>query len=63
MNLKKNLKKKVPVKSDKHSILNITIKKYSRILKIRYDMVDNITYISCPFYFNFENMQKEFRLF
>ena len=39
------------------------MKKIEKISKIRCDMVDNITYISCPFYFNFENMQKEFRIF
>ena len=36
------------------------MKKIEKISKIRCDMVDNITYISCPFYFNFENMQQSF---
>ena len=43
-----------------HSFVNITMKKLFKNIKIRYDMVDNLTYISCPFYFNFENMQKEY---
>jgi len=34
------------------------IKNHSKIVKSSYVVVDNITFISYPFYLKFENMQK-----
>ena len=43
--------------------LNIISKIYSNILRTRNVMVYNVTYISCPFVLNFENMQKTIYFF